>query len=63
MVSESVQDGSFNCWIRPPLVVPVATGTQGPIPISPRMPLTKDSGLDSGCGRKDGGIFRQLNDP
>ena len=30
---------------------------------SPRMPLTQDSGLDPGCGRKDGGIFRQLNDP
>ena len=49
----------------PPFVVPVATGTQGPMPISvpPRKPLTQDSGLDSGCGRKDGGISRQLNDP
>ena len=27
------------------------------------MPLNQDSGLDSGCGRKDRGIFRQLDDP
>ena len=38
-------------------------GTDAEFGPRPRMPLNQESGLDSGCGRKDGGISRQLDDP